>query len=91
MSLTHAGKSVQVIARFCLRIVILAVFTSFGSIGFAHSLTVLLWMSAILSAALAAIKREHWRAGCLNHWDEMAAYAALCCLMAGLDGHPVPI
>jgi hypothetical protein len=25
----------------------------------------------------------------LNHWDEMAAYAALCCLVSGLN-QPAP-
>jgi hypothetical protein len=88
MDLTGEAKSVQVIARFCLRMTILVIFAAFGSIGFARSLTVLLWMSLIVSAAL---RREDWLGRSLNHWDEMAAYAALCCLIAGFDGHPVPI
>ena len=81
MNLTMEWKSVRVILRFGVRIAILVAFAAFGSIGFARSLIVLLWMSAILSAVLAAIKREGLPDRHLNHWDEMTAYVALCCLM----------
>src|SRR3954452_15402132 len=40
------------LARFCLRMSILAVFAAFGSIGFGRSLAALLWMSTILSALI---------------------------------------
>jgi hypothetical protein len=42
-------RSTQVLIRFCLRMIILAVFASFGSIGFARSFAALLAMSTILS------------------------------------------
>jgi VIT1/CCC1 family predicted Fe2+/Mn2+ transporter len=77
-------RSVQVLARFCLRMVILAVFAAFGSIGFGRSLIALLWMSAILSAVIGALRREPPFDTVLNHWDETLAYAALCCLVSGL-------
>ena len=83
-------KSIEVIARFCLRTVVLMIFAAFGSIGFGRSLTALLWMSAILSAVLATLQHEEPLDAALNHWDETLAYAALCCLVSGFN-HPAPI
>ena len=74
-------RSTQVIARFCLRITVLLVFASFGSIGFVKSFAALLWMSVILGVAMGILRREPPFDTVLNHWDETAAYAALCCLM----------
>ena len=88
--LTRVVKSTEVIARFCLRMVILMIFAAFGGIGFDRSLAALLWMSTILSAVLATFGREQPLDTVLNHWDETMAYAALCCLVSGLD-HSVPI
>ena len=85
MDLTREAKSIRVIVRFCLRIIILMVFAAFGSIGFDRSLTALLWMSTILSAVLATLEREEPLDSVLNHWDETMAYAALCCLVSGFD------
>jgi hypothetical protein len=73
-------RSTQVVVRFGLRIVILVIFASFASIGFSRSLAALLWMSTVLSAVAGAVKREPLFDTTLNHWDEAAAYAALCCL-----------
>jgi len=78
-------KSAEVIARFCLRMIILVIFAAFGSIGFGRSLTALLWMSTILSAVLATLEHEEPLDAVLNHWDETMAYAALCCLVSGFD------
>ena len=80
MNLTLEWKSVRVIVRFGVRTAILVIFAAFGSIGFARSLILLLWMSAILSVVLAAIKHEGLLDRSLNHWDETTAYVALCCL-----------
>jgi hypothetical protein len=79
-----------VIARFCLRMFILALFATFGSIGFGTSLAALLWMSTILSAVIGAMRREPPFDSVLNHWDETVAYAALCCLVSGFN-QAVPI
>jgi hypothetical protein len=76
-------KSIEVIVRFSLRMIILVIFAAFGSIGFGRSLTALLWMSTILSAVLATFEREQPLDAALNHWDETMAYAALCCLVSG--------
>jgi hypothetical protein len=83
-------KTAEVIARFCLRVIVLVIFAAFGSIGFGRSLTALLWMSTILSAVLATLEHEEPLDAALNHWDETMAYAALCCLVSSFD-HAVPI
>jgi hypothetical protein len=79
-----------VLARFFLRIIILVVFATFGSIGFGRSLVALLWMSTIISAVIGAIKREPPFDMILNHWDETVAYAALCCLVSAFS-QAVPV
>jgi hypothetical protein len=89
-NLTAELRSIRVIVRFCLRMLILVVFAAFGGIGFDRSLTALLWMSAILSSVLAALEHETPLDTVLNHWDEALAYAALCCLFSGFD-HALPI
>jgi hypothetical protein len=83
-------RSTQVLARFGLRLIILVIFATFGSIGFGRSLAALLWMSTILSAVMAAMKREPPFDRVLNHWDETVAYAALCCLVSGFN-QAVPV
>ena len=77
-------RSTQVAVRFGLRIVILVIFASFSGIGFGRSIATLLWMSTIFSAVVGAIRREPLFGITLNHWDEAAAYAALCCLAVAL-------
>jgi len=76
-------RSVQVLVRFGLRMIILVAFAVFGSIGFGRSLVALLWMAAILSAVVGALRREPPFDTVLNHWDETMAYAALCSLVIG--------
>jgi len=65
--------------------VILVIFASFGGVGFARSLAVLLWMSIIVSAVIGAIKREVPFDTVLNHWDETVAYLALCYLVSDFN------
>jgi hypothetical protein len=79
-----------VLVRFSLRIIIMAIFATFGSIGFGRSLVALLWMSALFSAVVGAMKREPPFGATLNHWDETVAYAALCSLVSGL-GEAAPV
>jgi hypothetical protein len=74
-------RSIQVLVRFCLRMIILAVFASFGSIGFARSLAALLAMSTVLSVTVATMRRELPLDSILTHWDEAAAYGSLWCLI----------
>jgi hypothetical protein len=74
-------RSLQVLIRFCLRMIILAVFASFGSIGFARSFAALLGMSTILSVIIATMKQELPLDPVLTRWDEAAAYGSLWCLI----------
>jgi hypothetical protein len=83
--LPRESRLTQVVLRFGLRMIILVVFAAFASIGFGRSLVALLWMSTILSAVIGAIRRELPFDTVLNHWDEAAAYAALCALVGGLN------
>jgi hypothetical protein len=64
---------------------ILVIFATFDGIGFGSSVAALLWMSTVLCAVTAAIRRERPFDTVLNHWDETAAYAALCCLVSGFN------
>ena len=77
--------STQVIVRFGLRMTILVIFATLGSIGFGRSLAALLWMSTVLGAVMATIRREPPFDKVLNYWDETMAYAALCCLVSGFN------
>jgi hypothetical protein len=79
-----------VIARFGLRMFVLALFATFGSIGFGTSLAALLWMSTILSAVIGAMRREPPFDIVLNHWDETVAYAALFSLVSVFN-HAIPV
>ena len=72
-------QSIQVVVRFVLRMAVLVIFAAFGT-NFAGSMMALLWMSAVLCAATAIVRRELPLRGDLNHWDEMTSYIALCCL-----------
>jgi hypothetical protein len=74
-------RSTQALVRFALRMVILAIFATFGSFGFARSIAALLAMSIVFSVVVAVIKRERPLDGILNHWDEALACAALFCLV----------
>jgi len=75
-------RSTQVLVRFGLRLIILTALAAFASIGFGRSLVALSSMTATLCAVVGTIRREPFLApDHLNHWDEMAAYGALCALV----------
>ncbi|UZE46974.1 hypothetical protein ONR75_18370 [Rhodopseudomonas sp. P2A-2r] len=78
--MTTEFSSAQVATRFAMRIVVLCVFASFGSIGFARSFAALLWMSVIISVFAGVVRRELPLGASLTYWDEAAAYGALFCL-----------
>ena len=82
---TPQTGSAQVLARFGVRLIVLTAFAAFGSIGFGRSMVALLWMSTLLSAVIGGVRREPLLAPQLNHWDEMAAYGALCALINALN------
>jgi hypothetical protein len=78
--LTLTSKSAKVIVRFGLRMAVVVAFAALGGIAFTRGLTVMLWMSTVLSTVIAMFDREEPLGTSLNHWDEASAYAALCCL-----------
>jgi hypothetical protein len=80
--------SAAVLIRFGVRLLVLVVFAMFGSIGFGRTLAALLWMSTILGAVVAVIRREPPLDTILNHWDEALTYAAMCVLVSGLNQAP---
>ena len=62
--LTQASKSTEVILRFGLRMTAILAFAAFGGIGFERGLTVMLWMSTILSAVHRDVRSRgtaRWR------------------------------
>ncbi|MBR0836753.1 hypothetical protein JQ612_26480 [Bradyrhizobium manausense] len=79
--ISRALNPTRVIARFAVRVALLAAFAAFGSIGFGRSLKALLWMSIILCAGVALLRREAPFGPVLNHWDECVAFGALFALV----------
>jgi hypothetical protein len=87
--LPHGLENSRALLRFAVRVMILAGFAAFGSIGFDQNLAILLWMAMLFSAVVAVIRREAPFAAILNHWDEMMGYAALLALLGVFD-HTLP-
>ena len=83
--LTREEQTIRVVVRFWLRMFVILIFAAFSSIRFDQTLMLLLVMSTILSAILAAFKREEPFGRAFNHWDEAIAYAALCCLLVAFN------
>ncbi len=84
--LSDAVRSTQVLVRFGLRTAILCVFAGLGSAGFGRGFAVLALMSVMLCVVNGALRRELPFGAVLTHWDEGAAYAALCCLALATGG-----
>jgi hypothetical protein len=87
--LPHGLENGRALLRFAVRVMILAAFAAFGSIGFNRSLAILLWMAMVFSAVSALVKREPPFPAVLNHWDEMMGYGAVLALL-GVFEHPLP-
>lgn len=68
--MTTNFKSVQVAARFGLRILILVSFAAFGNPGFGRSFAALLLLSVVLCAVTGLVRQERLFARTLTHWDE---------------------
>ena len=77
----HMLSPARVIARFAVRVVLLAAFAAFGSVGFGRSLAALLWMSIVLCSLAGLVRREPLFGAALNHWDEAVAFGALFALV----------
>jgi hypothetical protein len=50
-----------------------------------RSVAALLWMTIILCAVIATIRRERVFTAGLNHWDEMVATTALYCAVTEIN------
>ncbi len=83
--MTTNVKSVQVAARFALRILILVSFAAFGNPAFGRSFAALLLLSVVLCVVTAIVRHESLFAGTLTHWDEAAAYGLLYTLTAAIN------
>jgi len=77
----HMLSPARVIARFAVRVALLAAFAAFGSVGFGRSLAALLWMSIVLCSLAGLVRREPLFGTVLNHWDEAVAFGALFALV----------
>jgi hypothetical protein len=75
--MTANFKTIRVVTRFALRILVLCAFSAFGNSGFSRSFAALLLLSIILCAIAALMRREQPFAGSLTHWDECAVYGLL--------------
>jgi hypothetical protein len=64
----------RTIIRFCLRLIILAVFAAFATPGFAPTMANLLLLASFYCIAFASWRRELVLGDTLGHWDEAAAY-----------------
>ena len=73
----YDAKSVQVVARFVLRSVVLCAFAAFAGNNFGRSLAALLLLSTALCVVAAVIRREKPLDRSLTHWDEAAVYGFL--------------
>jgi hypothetical protein len=82
--LSQKFRSIQVLIRFVLRFIILTCFATLGAVSFANSLIALLWMSALISAGIAMLRREPPFDTVLNYWDETVIYTAMCMLVIAL-------
>ena len=78
----------RVMARFAVRVALLATFAAFGSVGFGRSLAALLWMSIILCSLAGLVRREALFGTDLNHWDEGVAFGALFALVQVVNQVP---
>jgi hypothetical protein len=78
-------KSVQVAARFVLRMLILASFAAFGNPDFGQSFAALLLLCVALCVVTGLARHERPFARTLTHWDEAAAYGLLYALTATIN------
>ena len=83
--MTTNVKSVQVAARFVLRMPILASFAAFGNPDFGRSFGALLLLCVALCVVTGLARHESLFARTLTHWDEAAAYGLLYALTAKIN------
>jgi hypothetical protein len=83
--MTSDGKTLYVVTRFALRMLVLCVLSAFARIGFGRSLAALLLLSMVVCVVTAVMRGERPLDGALTNWDEAAVYGLLCALMATIN------
>jgi len=78
-------KSVQVLARFSVRLVIVTAFAAFGNLGFGRSFAALLLLSVGVCVISGIIRHERLFDDTLTYWDEGALYGLLYALTATIN------
>ncbi|WP_213769455.1 hypothetical protein [Bradyrhizobium sp. dw_78] len=79
------SKTLYVITRFGLRILVLCAVSAFAKVGFGRSLAALLLLSVMVCIVTAVMRREPPFSGTLTNWDEAAVYGLLCALTAAIN------
>ncbi|NVN86956.1 MAG: hypothetical protein HXX15_12820 [Rhodopseudomonas sp.] len=74
-------KSIQVIGRFCIRMVILCLFAALGGNEFGRTLAALLMLSILFCLAAATLRSEKPFDSALTYWDEAAVYGLFYALI----------
>jgi hypothetical protein len=83
--MTSDGKTLYVVTRFALRMLVLCALSAFARIGFGRSLAVLLLLSVIVCIVTAVMRGERPLDGTLTNWDEAAVYGLLCTLTTTIN------
>lgn len=81
-TIPHELASARVLARFLLRIAILAVFATLGRQGFSKTIEQLLFLAICYCVAIGGFKREAPLGPALTHYDEAAVYGMAAILAA---------
>jgi hypothetical protein len=83
--MTANFKTIQVVTRFSLRILVLCAFSAFGNLGFGRSFAALLLLSIVFCVVAGLARRERPFDGSLTHWDEAAVYGLLFALTTTIN------
>jgi hypothetical protein len=83
--MTSDSKTLYVITRFVLRMLVVCLLSAFARIGFGRSLAALLLLSVIICIVTAIMRGERPLEGTLTNWDEAAVYGLLCALTATIN------
>jgi hypothetical protein len=78
--MTPDSKTLYVLTRFALRMLVVCLLSAFAKIGFGRSLAALLLLSVVVCIVTAIMRGERPLGGALTNWDEAAVYGLLCAL-----------
>jgi hypothetical protein len=83
--MTSDGKTLYVVTRFALRMLVLCALSVSAKVGFSRSLAALLLLLVIVCVVTAMMRGERPLDGALTNWDEAAVYGLLCALIATIN------